>query len=64
MVRVRGGGGGGQGMCEHGQHGVLSARSRSGRAKELGVWRALRATQVGGGSRGAAPRKFTNFRPS
>ena len=25
-------------MCEHGQRGVLSARPRSGRVKQLGVW--------------------------
>ena len=25
-------------MCEHGQHGMLSARPHSGRVKQLGVW--------------------------
>ena len=40
-------------MCEHGQHGLLSARPRSGRVKQLGVW-----------GRCELPRGVTNFRPS
>ena len=37
MVRVRGGGGV-RYMCEYGQRGVLSAKPRSGRVKQVGVW--------------------------
>ena len=38
---------------------MLSARPRSDRVKQLGLTAHPRE-----GSRGAAPRKFTNFRPS
>ena len=49
-------------MYGYGQRGVLSAKPRSGRVKQVGVWG--RCEPHRGGSRGAAPSKFTNFRPS
>ena len=50
-------------MCEYGQHGVLSVKPRSGWVKQVRVWGRCEPPR-GGGSRGTAPSKFTNFRPS
>ena len=51
MVRVRGGGG--RYMCEYGHRGVLSAKPRSGRVKQVGSGGAV--SPPGGGGLGAQP---------